>query len=313
MKYYTKEWYYLMQLWGLGDSFKKIPDKIYTDMDIQTWYDKLLQKEIASEKKSYNTPPVLHIPNSLFAEPFNPDDWSYIDEDDIIHRPESPEEVRSNLIAQHEAALEAFQNRDPFDPEEVKYWFRESYRAGLRNARGFYPKWLSEEVDPRLIALNLLPETSCKKYKKELRKAKAEWNRLNRGAERAASRQQIPESIREMFQLHDACLQSFRKAGKNYEMLIRKDGAWQDDQEACMKILFRDAIILEKDPWLRVRKYKTEDGTILSNTTFLYHELYNKDHGYEIHMMFWTGKAKLAYLTVWCSDVICLDGDKITI
>ena len=40
MKFYTKEWYELMQCQNYTSGLKKIPDKVYTDDDIQAFYDK---------------------------------------------------------------------------------------------------------------------------------------------------------------------------------------------------------------------------------------------------------------------------------
>ena len=54
MKYYTKEWYELLQAWGLSGDLKKIPDAVYTTADIEKLYKKKLKKEIAFERDSYN-------------------------------------------------------------------------------------------------------------------------------------------------------------------------------------------------------------------------------------------------------------------
>ncbi len=55
MKYYTKEWYELMQRQHYTSGLTKIPDKIYSDQEIQAFYDHDLQKEIEHDRKFYET------------------------------------------------------------------------------------------------------------------------------------------------------------------------------------------------------------------------------------------------------------------
>ena len=56
MKFYTKEWYELMQRQNYTSGMKKIPDKIYTDDEIKAFYDKDLKDEIAHDREIHNTP-----------------------------------------------------------------------------------------------------------------------------------------------------------------------------------------------------------------------------------------------------------------
>ena len=58
MKFYTKEWYALMQRQNYTSGLKKIADKVYTDEDIIAFYDKDLKAEIARDRRIHNTPPV---------------------------------------------------------------------------------------------------------------------------------------------------------------------------------------------------------------------------------------------------------------
>ena len=63
--------------------------------------------------------------------------------------------------------------------------------------------------------------------------------------------------------------------------------------------------MLEREKGLTPRVRRDEDGTLWSNCIYLYDELYSTQDGYEVHMLFTTGKQynKLAYLTVKCSDI----------
>ena len=55
MKYYTKEWYQLMQRLHYTSGLTKIPDKVYSDQEIRAFYDHDLQKEIAHDRQFYET------------------------------------------------------------------------------------------------------------------------------------------------------------------------------------------------------------------------------------------------------------------
>ena len=251
LRYLTKEWYMLMQIWGIGNTFKKIPDKYYSDQDIQQLYDKALKKEIVSDRR------------------------------------------------------EARESGEEYNQAETVKLFRECFKAGLRNADNFYPQWLSKETDKRLIALNLLPETVYEKYKVYVREAKKEWTRLTKEDKKTSAKQYIPEDITSLFNIHDACLLSMRRMGKDLILDFQIDGTWSDAEIPYRTIIFKDCRILEKDPGINTRKKYNEYG-IWTKTSFLYRELYNSENGYEIHIMFWAGD-DLAYLTVDCSDVIGID------
>ena len=49
MRYYTKEWYELMQKTELTAGLRKVPDKKYTKKDIDALYEKTLNREMAAE------------------------------------------------------------------------------------------------------------------------------------------------------------------------------------------------------------------------------------------------------------------------
>jgi hypothetical protein len=255
MRFYTKEWYNLMQ--GMeSDDFKKIPDGNYTDAEIDALYQKALKKEIASERRCYN------------SEPF------FL----------------------------------PFDPAETIQFFETAYQTKLHYYKDALPAWMTEQVDRRLLALDLLPESAYRRYREESREKKKEWNQINRAAKRTLSKQNIPENVAEALRLHDASLLSFKKSGKNYVMLVRGDGLWSDEPTPYRQVVFHQAVVLEKEAGLRVHKLESdENGFYQSNVSFLYHEIYRTDTGYEAHMMFWVPQG-LAYLTIACTDIFFEDG-----
>ena len=57
MKYYTKEWYELMQKQQYTAGLQKIPDKTYSEQEIQAFYDADLAAEVKRDEELYHTPP----------------------------------------------------------------------------------------------------------------------------------------------------------------------------------------------------------------------------------------------------------------
>ena len=271
MKYYTKEWYELIQAWGLSGDLKKIPDAVYTTADIEKLYKKKLKKEIAFERDSYNQEPFfLTVDDMLTEDNFCPDDWLFIDEiTGDVKRPVDINEVRQQLEKDRKRAFEEFENRPPFDPMDTEKIFEEIYRTNLRTCKNNFPEWLLKSVDHRLLALGYLPETAYRKYHSEIREKKKKWEQINRAAEKERTRQCISDEMMEAMALHDASLLSLKKG-------------------------------------LRVRKY-LQEGFYSSNSSFLYSEIYNSGEGYEFHMMFATSK-DLSYLTIACNDISVCDG-----
>ena len=55
MKYYTKEWYELMQRQHYTSGLQKIPDKKYSVQEIQSFYDSDLAAEVMHNEMLYIT------------------------------------------------------------------------------------------------------------------------------------------------------------------------------------------------------------------------------------------------------------------
>ena len=312
MRFYTKDWYDLMQHQDYTTCVRQIPDKVYTEAEIRSLFRERLASEIQRDRLDYDTPPCFpDLADQLRPEHWNPEDWLIFPagEDLPPRHPTSPEEVAAQWERDRRAAEEAFASRPPFDPAETERWFRALYRARLRDADRHYPAWVCVQVDRRLLALDLLPEGVYQKLQIEEAENRKAFEAIERAAEEELSRQPIPDDITAAFQFHDASLLSFRKRGRDYEMRLRKDGGWcGDDVTPYSKVLFRDAVLLEREKSLVPRTMRDADGTLSSNCTFLYHELYAGPDGYEVHMLFATaGRSGLAYCTVRCGDIAFQD------
>ena len=81
MRFFTKEWYELMQHTDDTMLLRKIPDREYSDDDIAALYKKEEKRFIVSERRDYNRPPILLTDVlDLTSMPFDPEDWLDIDE-----------------------------------------------------------------------------------------------------------------------------------------------------------------------------------------------------------------------------------------
>lgn len=298
MRYYTKEWYSWLQEANLTTGMKKIPDKDYTDEDIQELYDRALRQSIKEAEAAYNSPPVslldLINPNE---ETYNPEDFLLINEETGEATPiptleEAREIFRNDLSGQQKE----FNNRPPFDPAETIEFFEESYQFLLDSSSDFW-KQTGFHVNPRLLALDLLPETVYKALKEREKSAKKALNETEKKAKQAMLREekQLPEEIRDIFCYHDAEILSIAQVGSDIYMDLKKDFDF-DDANPYERVVFKDANFIEKDPGLD------------SDAFYLYDELYKTEHGYEYHLMA-TGE-DLGYVTIECRDIQAFPTEK---
>ena len=279
LKFYTKEWYELMQKTDYTTGLKAIPDKNYSDKEIKAFYDSDLKKEIARDKKLHKLMGSGGSGFGLLLDGFGMKSLPFEAED-----------------AQRE-----------FDPSETVSCFKESYRNLLRFAADNFPPWVAETVDKRLLALWRMPKSALEKLKAEERENKRKFNAINRKAERALSLQEIPDHIKAAFCYHDAAVLNISKQGKNTVMYLRKDGYWPDDDTPYAKIIFKNVAWQEREVGIVLRCVKDEENIVSSRCFYLYDELYRNDDGFEVHMMFWCG-GKPKYFTVSCEDLDISDG-----
>ncbi|SCK02246.1 Uncharacterised protein [uncultured Eubacterium sp.] len=169
MKYYTKEWYDLIQKTDYTFGMKKIADKDYSDTEIKDFYDKALRKLIAEEKKFYNEPPFfLFDASDVDSSDTDLAAWIFVDEETgSFTRPESFEEVKLHLEKEQREAQAEYENRSPFDPAGMIRLFEESSRTRMKYVSSRFPGWVQEKVDRRLLALNLLPASIYRDLKAE--------------------------------------------------------------------------------------------------------------------------------------------------
>jgi len=285
MKYFNKEWYELMQKQFMTDGITEIPDKKYSDKEIEELYNKELKKEIERAYEDYNTPPDDSILKELISGEieFNSEEWIFVDEEnDTVVEPTSKEQVIANLSREHEEAVKEFNNRPPFDENEVIQDFKQSYKAMLE-IKEYFPKWVYEEVDNRLLALNFLPKSALKKLKAEEKEINKKFDKIMKESRKVLSKQNVPEEIQNQLSLHDARIVGFDKQGNNYVMTI------ENYEDKVIQIVFDEAEIIE---------FEELD---FENCYWLYEEIYKENNAYEVHIMVYSDGLK--YVTLRCKYI----------
>lgn len=301
MRFYTKEWYELMQHQHDLSGIQKIPNGSYSDQDIKAFYQQDLEAEVAQERERCNTPPLWTWQEELLApERFSPETFLFEEEGTgKLFHPQTPETARAYLEADFLRALEAFERRPPFDAQETISCFRACYRSKLRYAWKYFPQWVQESVDKRLLALDRIPASVYDRLQKEIQAKQQAFEAIGLQAEAALSTQDISPELREAFCFHDAQVLKLRRRGHRAVLLLCKDGAWD---KPYATITFEAVRWLEREPGLVLRCRPGGDGLLVSNCQYLYDELYRTQECYEIHMLLWTNKA-LRYLTVCCENL----------
>ena len=301
MRYYTKEWYHLMQHQHDLSGFRKIPDKVYSDRDIRAFYEQDRKAAVAAARRSYNTPPDFRWYEELLQpDRFDPRNFLLTDpQTGADFHPETPEAARRCLEAEARAEEARFAARPPFDPAEAGKEFQETYRGQLRWGGNHFPQWVRDTVDKRLIALNRMPEQAYRRLRQEERAHRRAFAAINKKAEQVLEAQDIPAWLRARFFFHDAHVLRLQKQGGDAVLLLRNDGS---PEAPYCAVTFHAVSMLERERGLVLRPRPDDEGLLISNCQYLYEELYRTGQGYEVHMLLWTPSA-LRYLTVGCGSV----------
>lgn len=191
MRYFTKEWYDLMQHQFYTSGLKVVPEHKYLVQEIKELYDEALQAEIDRERNTYS------------SDTMNADrkEWN---------QPGSQQN-------------HSFHNHPPFDPTEIIDSFRVCYRIGLRNAYSSFPSWVRKTVDRRLLALQMIPEHAYIRLKKEEMENRSQFQVITEAVQKELERQDIPDYIGSSFHFHDSHVLGLRKSGTNAILILRNN------------------------------------------------------------------------------------------
>lgn len=285
MRYYTKEWYSLLNSLGAAELFEPVIDKSYTDEEIEDLYQEMLEKYVQEEHDLYDEPP-------FFITEDDDEEWEISEADKL-------------------AAVEAYENREPFDEEEAAREFEEQYKDDLEDPDEDIPQWVLDSVDPRLIAMGLLPESVYRKLKIEEDVREALFDKLDEEADEALEKvyDGLPEEYQEISdqlgELEGESVTDFTMSEDGTIVITMH--SWDDEGDPVRLILeIEDAKILEKED-LVIETETDEDGDVISNCSIESHELYYGPDGAELHLLFDNEDEGLKYLTVRCSGISCTE------
>lgn len=304
MKYFTKDYYNLMQCLGYTVCMKPIADKDYSDEDIAALYDKELKTRIARDRKAYDEPPQFIDINFEDAEL---EDFVFFDgETGTLKRPESLEEVRRKYAEEKARAEKDFANRPPFDPKQTVETFEAAYQGGLEHGYTRFPDWVKNEVDIRLIALGYLPKSVYNRLKTEQKQNKAAFDKIESEAKKVLGKEskKIPERILSQFGFHDGAVLSLTQSGEDLVMTVETYGVPFEGESPYTRVTFTNGKIIERDENLtfETRLFELNGVQCKSQCSWLYDELYKTESGYEAHMLI--ADKSLGYLTIACDDIV---------
>ena len=313
MRYYTKEWYTLMQEIGTVDLFEPVLDKEYTDEEIEELYQDMMEKHVQEEHDLYDEPPfVITEEDEIDPEDFDPEDYfvGIIDEDGEeveLRHPDSLEEFLEFQKIEMENLLEEYENREPFDEEEARAEFAEDYQDNLDEPDEDLPQWILDTVDPRLVAMWVLPESAYKRLAEEDAEKQARFDELDEAADEAMedfyesiTSDELADLIDDLEEMTGDYVVNYTESGDEIELQF---SGWDEDgDEVRRSIIMGEAEILEKEP-LDLQVETDEDGDTTSNCDITQYEIYFEDDMFEIHFLFDNYDEGLKYLTVRCGEI----------
>ena len=216
------------------------------------------------------------------------------------------------------------------EKDEIEF-FEEMYNDSLEDPDEDVPAWIRESVDPRLLALGVLPESVYSKLKEELTLKQKRFDELEELAERMYEDGMHEDD--EHYEEYDEAEDVIGDIMGGYILDIRELDAsveieyvtWDDgDDDEDDDVDFEDIDIDDEEDFedVQIRRIATfsgarvleyekpeikaerdEDGDIESNCDLLDYELYYEADRLEVHMLLDNEEHGLKYLTLNCESV----------
>ena len=330
MRVYTKEWHELSDYLTSVDMFEPIEDGDYSDEDIEKLHQKALENYLKEERELYDEPPYFDLKEWKEDNPkedFDPEDYLIADitedgEEVNFRNPESYEELLEYTKREYEHEIKEYEEREPFNEKEETELFEEMYNDSLGEPDEDIPAWVRETVDPRLIALGLLPKSIYKNLEEEKESKQKRFDELDEIADRVLEEYEDEESSEEyedfeekLSDMQSGYVLSAGKVGSSYEIEIvdwdyEDDDCEEDDEDDESEypqvrrvFTFSNAGIIE-DEGLVFESETDEDGDVLTNCELMDYELYEDNGRYEAHMLFDNSEHGLKYLTLSCDGLV---------
>ena len=316
MKIFTKEWHELNDFMIAVEVFEPVPDMDYTGDKFDNLYQTMLDKYLSEERELYEEPPYFDLDEWMEdfpKEEFDPEDFLIEDsgeygEEFNLRNPETYEELVEYQKKSFLYAVEEYENQEPFNEEEETEFFEEQYKDALEEPDVDIPAWIKESVDPRLIALSVLPESVYKKLQAEVKEKTPRYEELEKRIEDYYDSQDDEEDnpVRERVDevLCDLECEELISAGEKDDDYIIEIVTWDDDAENQIEkyAVFSNVEIIEEEEAV-IETSRDEDGDIVSNYFIRDYELYDADGRYEVHLLFDGQNVEGKYVTLRCDDI----------
>lgn len=313
MRYYTKDWYNMLHKQYYTEGLTIIPDKDYSEEEIIKLQEDTLKRYIKKEEELYNTPPLFEPDLFLDLNNFRPENYIELDESTGEERNlgSTYEEVKDKWEKFWLHERKRFENRSPFDLAECIAEYEILYEDKLNNLN--FPEWVKEQVDKRILALNLMPKRVFLQLKQEERESLRAFKRMDRLAQKRVKQEWdlLPQKMKEYFgigknrQYEEACILFLYWSETDIIIELRK-GEWGygEGDTPYDRIIFKNARLLERDETLQIECYM-ENGEYFSECQYLMEELYRVDNGnFAFHLLAVSGE-EVGYITIECEDIKC--------
>lgn len=279
MKVFTKEYYDLVDQRFLSDELEFIDDKMINNH--------FIEKLIEENKLQYINEMIESFENGNNGL------------DLLIDMIERDNEVLS--VEEKQQILDDFKNEFMNDQEpqvleidDLSKEYDETFKQQLENLGEYYPQFLIDRVDPRLLVLSCVPES----LKVDLEKFDQETEEKISVLEKDISnyleieKMTISSIIVENLVHEFAEITGFDVLDKKGILKIKRDDFPYSHDEFNDQVIFHDCVILENELIIN-----EEDFTYLIES-----EIYLKENGYyEVHLLL--EQNDLYYLTLECSDI----------
>ena len=317
MRFYTKEWHTLMNSLGTVDMFRPVIDKEYSDEEIEELYQEFEDRYVEEERADYDAPPVFGLYEDEEEEEdedeFDPEDYVVCDIDEDgneinMRHPADLDELREFTRRQMQYELEEYENREPFDEDEARGAFRESYEDFLEDPDEDIPQWVRDSVDVRLLAMGAMPEGVYRKLMKEEEAMQERFDELDEAADDAM--EDIYEELSlKMPDEYPSLFEDLEALDGEYVISISMDGdelemefsGWDEEGDPVMRTASFEGVKIIEDEGAEIESEVDEDGDITSSCDLECHELYFEDGRFEVHFLLDDGDLK--YLTFSCDEI----------
>lgn len=283
MRYFTKDHYEPIMTMLKIEEFEPIEDKAYTDEEIEELYRQEEEEFVRVGDYLYNTSPIDVQEDYLEESGADLKDiliWDF-DEDGFEVNKRSPkdrEELRAYLARGMEEELEDFESREDFDPGALRENFKEYYNDNLEAGFDFLPSYVTDNVDPRILALDLMPQSYINKLVEDLEPKMEEFedkftDLVNKSE---ADPENADDDLYEVFFLEDAMIYGLDKA-EDGAIEVYMEGTNEDGDQVDRLLVLAGGKVLSKDEGL--------DLGINLEYELYNMEVYDKGSEYEVHFL----------------------------